>query len=107
MLAFCGYQVSTQFAANEARHADLRDSFIHLWAKHESAAAQKLYVELIGGLAKQSNNSLIADQKRAALFASTRNASYDDLLWRYYCSVNKELEKRHKDVVALNNKGGK
>jgi hypothetical protein len=95
-----------QFAANEARHADLRDSFIHLWINHDTAAAQNLYLELIGSLPKQSTESLLKDQKRTSIIASNSEGSYQDLVWRYYSSVNKELEKRDKKMLALN-KGNK
>jgi hypothetical protein len=106
VLAFCSFKVKSQFAVNEARRAEIRDSFIHLYAGHHVEEAQRLYVKLIESLEKESTTSLIADRKCAGLFAGNSASSNDDLLWKYYISVSKELEKRQKQIVALN-KGGK
>jgi hypothetical protein len=102
VLAFCSYKVKSQLAQNETRRADTRDSFIHLCASHHFEEAQRLYVKLIELLEKEPTTSLIADQKCAALFAANSAPSNDDLVWRYYTSVNKELEKRQQHLVALN-----
>jgi hypothetical protein len=103
VLALCSYEVLRQMADNDEKHADKRDTFIRLCAKGRVDEAQALYVDLIGALEKESTQCLLADKRRASIFAADATPSRDDLVWRYYCSVTKELEKRQKQHLALNN----
>jgi hypothetical protein len=82
------------FVANDSAHVELREDFILLQERGEAKACDALYQQLIQGLAGLDEKSLAEDLARTSLLVDTKNPDKGNLVWKYYISVKKELQKR-------------
>lgn len=80
----------------------MRETFLRLRAKDDPQQLQRLYVDLIEALEKESTESLLDDQRHSSLVVAIADPSHNDLIWKYHCSINREIEKRQKRTLVLN-----
>ena len=94
VLVFSAVMAVRQIAANQSRHAALREAFILLQSKGHVAEAQELYARLILTLQDEPTRHLVDDIQRTAGIAPTNEAASTNILVRYHISIKNELEKR-------------
>ena len=94
LLVFCSVMVVRQFTTNDSRHVELRESFLLLVKKGYSTEANQMYQSLILHLQDLPDNTLVHDMQRAAMIVDPAKTDTDNLVWRFYWSIQKELEKR-------------
>ena len=101
VLVFCSVMVIRQFEATKAQHVELRESFLLLYTRGYKSQAESLYHKLINDAYKLSVEQLQNDSSRLLLLVdpgSTESTS-SNLIWNYYWTVNKELEKRDETIL--------
>ena len=86
--------VVRQFLANQSAHIDRREDFILLHQRGETKACAHLYQRLIQELPDLGDRSLIEDVVRTSLVVDTKKPDLENLVWKYYVSVNKEFQRR-------------
>ena len=86
--------VVRQFVANQSAHIDRREDFILLSNRDEKKACAWLYQRLIQELPSLSDRSLIDDVVRTSLLIDPKKPDLENLVWKYYISVNKEFQRR-------------
>jgi hypothetical protein len=94
VLVFASVMVIRQFLANQSAHTDRREDLIVLHERGETKAEAWLYQRLIQELPSLSDRSLVDDLERTSALVDTRKTDLDNLLWKYYVSVKKEVERR-------------
>ena|SRR5438552_5825476 len=94
VLVFSSIMVVRQFIANQSAHIDRREDFILLHDRGENKACAWLYQRLIQELPGLSDRSLIEDVVRTSLLVDPKKPDLDNLVWKYYVSVNKEFQRR-------------
>jgi hypothetical protein len=92
--------VVRQYLANLSAHVELREDFIVLHDRGESAACDSLYQQLIQGLAALDEKTLVDDLQRTALLLDPKQPDVQNPVWKYHVSVKKELEKRSDKRLA-------
>ena len=86
--------VIRQFIANQSAHIDRREDFILLHSRDEKKACAWLYQRLIQELPGLSDRSLMDDVVRTSLLVDPKKPDLENLVWKYYVSVNKEFQRR-------------
>lgn len=99
-LILCSVLVIRQYLVNEWKHDDLREDFILLHDQGQAKGVERLYQMLVQELPNLPDHALIADQQRLAVLFLAQKPPPEDLLWKYYVSVQKELQRRTDDRVA-------
>jgi len=94
VLVFSSVMVVRQFVGNQSAHIDRREDFILLHERGEDKACAWLYQRLIQELPGLSDRSLIEDVVRTSLLVDPKQPALDNLVWKYYVSVNKEFQRR-------------
>lgn len=100
LLVLCSVLVIRQYLVNEWKHDDLREDFILLHDQGQAKGAERLYQMLVQELPNLPNHALTADQERLAVLFQAQKPATEDLLWKYYISVQNELQRRTDDRVA-------
>lgn len=100
VLVFCCVMVLRQYLANQTAHVQRREDFLLLHERGQNKACQRLYGRLIQELPGLSERSLVEDLQRTTLLVDPKSPDHDDLLWKYYVSVKKELEWRAEPRLA-------
>jgi hypothetical protein len=96
VLVFCCVMVVRQFMANQAAHVQLREDFILLHDQAAAPACAALYKTLIERLPSLNDRDLVDDLERTSMLVDPKAPDRDDLVWKYYESVKKELQNRSK-----------
>ena len=78
----------------------MREDFILLHDRNETKASERLYQLLVQQLPSLSEKSLVDDLERSAMLIDPKTPAPDNLVWKYYVSVNNELEKRSQQRLA-------
>lgn len=94
LLTFCSVMVVRQFTINDSQHVELRESFLLLVKKGYNDEANQLYQRLMLNLQELPDRILVHDLQRAAMIVDPAKTQTDNLVWRFYWSVQNELEKR-------------
>jgi hypothetical protein len=94
LAAFCSVMVVREFSLKNSRHAELRESMILLQTKGYPKEAERLYERLVLDLRHCSDKLLIEDWQRTGALIDTTKKNPDNLVWRYYSSLNNELNRR-------------
>jgi hypothetical protein len=99
--------VVRQYLANQSAHVELREDFILLQERNQPQACARLYQMLIQQLPGLSEKALVDDLQRTAMLVDPKTPQLDNLVWKYYVSVKKELEQRsdHRLARALERAG--
>ena len=92
--------VLRQFLANQSAHAELREDFLLLHERGEAKACDALYQELIQALAKLDEKSLVDDLQRTRPLVDPNTRDVENLVWKYYVSVKRELQRRSEKRLA-------
>ncbi len=101
VLVFCSVMIILQFEEKKSRHTELRESFILLYTRGYKGQAEKLYRRLINDAFKLSIEDLQNDSSRLLLLVDpgSSESNTNNLMWNYYWTVNKELEKRDETIL--------
>lgn len=83
-----------QFLASQSAHVELREDFLLLHERGEAKACDAFYQELIQALARLDEKSLVDDLQRTRLLVDPNTRDMENLVWKYYISVKRELERR-------------
>jgi len=86
--------VVRQFIANQSAHIDRREDFILLHDRGENKACAWLYQRLIQELPRLSDRTLMEDVVRTSLLVDPKKPDLENLVWKYYVSVNREFQRR-------------
>ncbi len=100
VLVFASVMVIRQFLANQSAHVELREDFILLQERGEAKVCDALYQQLIQGLDGLDEKSLADDLLRTRVLVDPKTPDVGNLVWRYYVSVKKELERRSEQRLA-------
>lgn len=100
VLIFCSVMVIRQFILNQYKHVDLREDFIVLHDENKFKGAERLYQMLIQDLPDVPDRVLVDDEQRLKYVLSQEKTSGDDLLQKYFVSVQNELKRRLPQRVA-------
>lgn len=100
VLVFSSVMVLRQFLANQSAHAELREDFLLLHERGEAKACDALYQELIQALAKLDEKSLVDDLQRTRPLVDPNTRDVENLVWKYYVSVKRELQRRSEKRLA-------
>jgi hypothetical protein len=100
VLVFSSIMVVRQFLANQSAHVELREDFILLRDRGETAACDSLYQQLIQELAALDVKTLVDDLQRTGLLVDPKAPDVQNPVWKYHISVKKELEKRSEQRLA-------
>ena len=101
LLVFCSVMVIQQYRAKQTRHVELREAFILLHTGGYTNEAEILYHRLFRDLEKLSNKELVDDWQRTVILVDPSPSANlpDNLIWKYYWTVRKEMEKRSEDSI--------
>lgn len=100
MLVFSSVMVLRQFMANQSAHVELREDFLLLHERGEIKAGDALYQQLIQELAGLDEKSLVDDLQRTRLLIDPQTPDKENLVWKYYVSVQNELRRRSEKRLA-------
>jgi hypothetical protein len=100
VLFLCSVMVIRQYLVNQWAHVDRREDFILLHDQGKARGTERLYQMLIQELPALPDRALIADQQRLTILFLSQKPPPDDLLWKYYVSVQNELQRRTDERVA-------
>jgi hypothetical protein len=100
VLALACVLVLRQFMANQSAHVELREDFLLLHERGETKACDALYQQLIQELASLDEKSLVDDLQRTRLLVDPKTPDKENLVWKYYVSVNNELRRRSEKRLA-------
>jgi hypothetical protein len=100
VLVFSSVMVLRQFLANQSAHVELREDFLLLHERGEAKACDALYQELIQALARLDEKSLVDDLQRTRPLVDPNARDVENLVWKYYISVKKELQRRSEQRLA-------
>jgi len=92
--------VINQFMANASAHIKLREDFILLHDEGKAEACDELYQKLIQNLDRLDERTLVDDLQRTSLLVDPKAPDLDNLVWKYYVSVKKEVQQRAERRVA-------
>ncbi len=99
ILALSSVLVIAQFRQNDAKHVELRESFVLLHSRGYETEAERLYLKLLAELKHLPDRLLAEDFQRTLTLVNPRQPEPDSLLWKYHWTVSNEMEKR--SVKAL------
>lgn len=99
LLVFCSIMVIQQYRARQTRRVELREAFILLYTGGYSNEAGILYNRLLRDLEKLPNKDLVDDWQRTVILVDPSANQPDNLIWKYYWTVRKEMEKRSEDSI--------
>lgn len=99
LLVFCSIMVIQQYRARQTRRVELREAFILLHTGGYSNEAFILYNRLLRDLEKLTNKDLVDDWQRTVILVDPAANQPDNLIWKYYWTVRKEMEKRSEDSI--------
>src|SRR6266404_4041469 len=97
VLVFSCVMVLRQFMANQVAHVQLREDFILLHDQAAAPACAGIYKTLIQALPSLSDRDLVDDLERTSMLVDPKAPDRDDLVWKYYESVKKELQNRSEE----------
>jgi hypothetical protein len=100
VLVLSSIMVVRQFLANQSGHVELREDFILLHDRGETAACDSLYQQLIQELVALDVKTLVDDLQRTSLLVDPKTPDVQNPVWKYHVSVKKELEKRSERRLA-------
>ena len=100
VLVFSSVLVVRQFLANQSAHVELREDFLLLHERGEAKACDALYQQLIQALPGMDDKSLVDDMQRTGLLIDPKTPDKENLVWKYYISVKKELQRRSEQRLA-------
>ncbi len=94
LLAFCILMVDQQIKANQSQHVEIREAFILHCLKGYNPEAARLYTRLLRDIQQLPDETLINDSQRALQLVDPAVQQPQNLIWRYYWTVRKELSTR-------------
>src|SRR6266436_2228388 len=94
VVVFSSVMIVRQFLANQSAHSQRREDFIVLQDRGDTKTSAWLYQRLIQELPEMSERSLVEDLSRTALLVDPKKPDLENLVWKYYVSVKKELQRR-------------
>jgi hypothetical protein len=94
VLVFSSVMVVRQFLTNQSAHSERREDLILLQDRGEVKTAAWLYQRMIQELPGLSERSLVEDLSRTAMVIDPKKPEFENLVWKYYISVKKELQRR-------------
>lgn len=101
--------VTWQYLINRSAHTAQVEDFLLLYGRNETKASEHLYQVLIQRLPHIGDRELVQDLQRAAMVIDPKTPQTENLVWKYYVSVNNELkrraEKRIKTLLEETSKG--
>lgn len=100
VLLLCSVMVVRQYLANQYKHVDLREDLVVLCDEGKTRGAERLYQMLVQELPKIPDRMLVDDEQRLAFVLAQKQLSDDDLLRKYFISVQNELKHRIPERVA-------
>ncbi len=100
VLLFACVMALRQYSARESAHVEMREDFILLHHDNRTEPSEHLYQRLIQSFPHLSDNALVEDLQRMSMLVDPKNPEPKSLLWKYYVSVNNELERRASQRVA-------
>jgi len=100
VIIFCSVMVMRQFLVNQWEHVDLREDFIVLHDTEKTRGAERLYQLLIQELPDLPDRALIDDEQRLTILFASQKPPPEDLIWKYYVSVQNELKSRTDERVT-------
>ncbi len=92
--------VVRQFLANQSAHIELREDFLLLHERGQAKACDALYQQLVQALASLDEKSLVDDLQRTRPLVDPKTPDAGNPVWRYYVSVNNELQRRSEQRLA-------
>lgn len=99
LVVFCSVLVVRQWFINNAKHFELRESFVLLNARGHGQQAQYLYERLIREMETASTKTLFEDFQRVSPLVDPAKPQPENLLWKYYVWLNKELDRRSQSML--------
>lgn len=99
LLVFCSVMVIRQYLARQARHVELREALILLHTGGYTNEATVLYNRLLRDLDKLSNRELVDDWQRTVILIDPSVRAPENLIWKYYWTVRKEMETRAESTI--------
>ncbi len=94
VLVFASVMTIRQFKANDSAHDETREDFIFLVERGELQPAGHLYQVLIQELPELSEKTLVDDLQRLTMVADPKTPDPENLTFKYYVGVKKELDRR-------------
>lgn len=93
---------------NSSSHARRVEDFLLLHDRNEATARDHIYQILIQELPRLGERDLVSDLERVAMIIDPKTPQMENLVWKYYVSVNNELRHRsEKRLQALLKTAGK
>lgn len=99
LLVFCSVMVVQQYRAKQARHVELREAFILLYTGGYTNEANTLFIRLLRDLENLDNKELLDDWQRTVILVDPNSSQPDNLIWKYYWTVRKQMEKRSESSI--------
>jgi hypothetical protein len=100
VLVFASVMVVHQFLVNQSAHVELREDFLLLHERGETKACDALYQQLIQALPGMDEKSLVDDLQRTQLLIDPKTPDKENLVWKYYVSVKRELQRRSEQRLS-------
>jgi hypothetical protein len=94
VLVFSSVMVVNQFLANQSAHSRRREDFITLHERGDARTSAWLYQRLIQELPELNERSLTEDLSRISMLVDPKKPEIENLVWKYFVSVKKELQRR-------------
>jgi hypothetical protein len=93
---------------NSSSHAREVEDFLLLHDRNEIKACEHIYQVLIQQLPRLPERDLVLDLERTAMVVDPKTPQLQNLVWKYYVSLNNELRHRsEKRLQALLQSSGK
>lgn len=100
--------VARQQMINSSSHARVVEDFLILHDRNEARACEHIYQLLIQQLPRLGERDLIQDLERVSMVVDPKTPQLENLVWKYYVSINNELKHRsEKRVQTLLQASGK
>jgi hypothetical protein len=100
VLVLASVMAIRQYSAGRSTHVEMREDFILLHQQGRTHPSEQLYQRLIQSFPDLRDDALVEDLQRMSMLVDAKTPDQKDLLWKYYVSVNNELEKRAGQRVA-------
>jgi hypothetical protein len=109
VLVFASVMVVHQFLTNQTAHIEAREDFILHANRGDLKPAEHVYQLLIQDLPSLNERSLVEDLERTSMLVDPKTPEPDNLVWKYYVGVKKEIQRRSEQRLgrALERADGK
>ena len=100
VLLFSSVMAVQQYLANHSAHTRQVEDFLLLHDRAEKTSCEHLYQILVQQLPRIDDRALVQDLQRTAMIVDIKTPQLDNLVWKYYVSVNNELKQRSEKRLA-------